>query len=837
MLEAGTLWELVEARSALSPDDLMVVDEHGNRLSFGGYREAATAAAAGLAAMGVGEGSVVSWMLPTWLESFVLVGALGRLGALQNPIIPIYRSREVAFIARQASVDLIVVPSTWRGYDYGQMAREVAAGIEGGPEVLVVDRDLPTGDPASLPPFSPPPGPSAPRSPNPGPSAPRSPTPGPRLPAALVAREGTPGLEGARWLFYTSGTTAEPKGALHSDHTIMSVAKGMADCLGFGPDDRNALVFPFTHIAGPIWLFTSLLTGGSNIIMERFDPDGAPRVLAREGVTMAGSGTAFHQAYLAAQAASPAGRIFEHLRACPGGGAPKPPRLHYQVKEELGGLGVLSGWGLTEAPILTMGRHDDPDEKLASTEGRPMPGVELRVVLNDGSTAKPGEEGELRAKAPQLMLGYLDHSLDADAFDGDGFFRTGDLGVLDEDGYVVVTGRLKDVIIRNGENISAKEVEDLLFDHPSIADVAVVGMPDARTGERACAVVVMAGGAAPLGLEEIRDYLSSKGLRLQAIPEQVEHLDALPRNPAGKVLKHELRSRYSASAAPGTPSPGTPQPATGSSGVSTSTTSPSGSAGMTGRFVSVVAVVTGAASGIGRATAARLHAEGASVACLDLSEEGLSETLSGISDASAGDYGEASKRLLAIRCDVSDERSVSEAVESARAQLGRPSVVCNVAGIGGFDNSTELSLERWEKVIGVNLTGTFLVCRACLPYLLDGGGAIVNVASTAGLMGQAYSAAYCASKGGVVMLTKALAVEYVGRGVRVNAVSPGGVDTPLLGSFGLPADADGKHLYRLMSPMGYATPDQIAAAIAFLASEESGYTTGSVLAVDGGLTA
>ncbi len=248
------------------------------------------------------------------------------------------------------------------------------------------------------------------------------------------------------------------------------------------------------------------------------------------------------------------------------------------------------------------------------------------------------------------------------------------------------------------------------------------------------------------------------------------------------------------------------------------------------RFKGKVALVTGAASGIGRATAIRLATEGAAVACLDITEKGLEETLDSL--------GSLGATALGAKCDVSDEGSVDAAVKQA-ATLGRVEVLANVAGIGGFHHAHEVPVAVWQKMIGVNLTGTFLVTRATLPALLDGGGAIVNVASTAGLIGSAYSAAYCASKGGVVMLTKALAVEYADKGVRVNAVAPGGVQTPLLGEFAnsLPEGADAKHLYRIISRMGYCEPADIASAIAFLASDESYYTTGAILSVDGGITA
>jgi len=248
------------------------------------------------------------------------------------------------------------------------------------------------------------------------------------------------------------------------------------------------------------------------------------------------------------------------------------------------------------------------------------------------------------------------------------------------------------------------------------------------------------------------------------------------------------------------------------------------------RFEGHRAIVTGAASGIGRATAIRLASEGAAVACLDVVAEGLEETVDAL--------GVLGATALVQRCDVTDETEVRRAVSATAERLGPPDVLCNVAGVGTFAHTVDMSLSEWDRILGVNLTGTFLMIREVLPHMLSPNkGSIVNVASTAGLVGSAYSAAYCASKGGVVMMTKALAVEYAGRGVRVNAVAPGGVETPLIANFALPPGGDPKQFERIMTPMGMCRPDQVAAAIAFLASEESSYTTGAVLAVDGGVTA
>lgn len=515
MIEGRTFWDLLEQRVEATPDARMTIDEQGRELTFAGYRDACEQAAAGLAGLGVGEGSVVSWQLPTWNESLVLIGALSRLGAVQNPILPIYRQREVGFVVRQAGTGLLVTPGEFNKFDFAAMAQGIAADVrgEGGDlQTLVVDKGapLPQGEVAALP---------------------APPAPSDDLPV--------------RWLFYTSGTTADPKGAQHTDATIAATAAGMGERYRVSEDDKVAMVFPVTHIGGVTWLLTALQRGCELLMIEAFNPATTVPFLAEHDVTLAGAGTAFHQVYLAAQREAGAEPLFPNVRAFPGGGAPKPPQLHYDLKAEMGGVGILSGYGLTEAPILVLADADDPDEVLAETEGGPMPGVELKLVTVEGEVAGPGEEGEVRAKAPQMMKGYLDSSLDADAFDDEGFFRTGDLGKQDADGNLVITGRLKDIIIRNGENISAKDVEDSLYHHPKVADVAVVGIPDAKTGERAVAVVVAADGD-PITMDEMKDFLTGQGHMVQKVPEQLELVDALPRNPTGKILKHELRARYGA---------------------------------------------------------------------------------------------------------------------------------------------------------------------------------------------------------------------------------------------------------------------------------------------------
>jgi acyl-CoA synthetase (AMP-forming)/AMP-acid ligase II len=511
---ARSLWELVERRAAATPEALFAVDDEDRSLSFAGYRDAALRCAAGLATRGVGAGTPVSWQLPTRLDSMVLAGALARLGALQNPILPIYRERELRFMLRQTRARFLFVPGVFRGFDHAELARRLAR-EQAGLLAIPLEGALPDGDPAGLPP----------------PPAPSSPADAP-----------------VRFVFYTSGTTSDPKGALHTDHTLMAPGRALVDVLELVPEDRVALAFPFTHIGGMSWLCAGLLSGCAQIAIAVFDPKRSIDALARHGVTLGTAGTAFHQAYLAAQRERGGPPIFPRARAYPGGGAPKPPRLHFDVKRELGGVGIVSGWGMTECPIAAMNGVRDPDEKLAATEGRATRGVEIAVVRPDGSRAGPGEPGELRVRGPQLCRGYLDASLDADGFDAAGFFRSGDLGYVDAEGYVVITGRQKDVIIRKGENISAKEVEDLLYPHPKVADAAVIGLPDPELGERCCAVVACRDPADPLRFEEMVEFLTGQGLLRQKLPERLELVDAVPRNPTGKILKDELRRRFAGGA-------------------------------------------------------------------------------------------------------------------------------------------------------------------------------------------------------------------------------------------------------------------------------------------------
>ncbi|MEO6125447.1 MAG: AMP-binding protein, partial [Ilumatobacteraceae bacterium] len=505
----SSLWELLERRAAISPESNMAVDERGVTMTFGQYRHWCCSLAGRLSDQGVQAGQVVSWQIPTWLDAMVLAGALDWIGAVQNPLLPQLRRREVEFITAEAGSRWYVQCGEWRGFDYPELARAtaVAALRNSGQDMGVIEigrdstRSMSKVDERQVP---------------------------------------EPDRDGTRWLFYTSGTTGQPKGVRHGHAAVVMATLSMCRGMRVGDDDRSVVAFPFTHIGGINWLMAALLTGCSLLVIESFAAADTMDVIAANDVTLAGVSTAFHLAYLAAQRRDPERPLMPRVRAYPGGAAPKPPALHHDLVREVGGVGIVSGFGLTEFPMIAMGSIDDNADQLAMTEGRPSPGVDLIVVDVEGNQLSAGRDGELRAKGPHLMLGYVDAALDADAFDTDGYFRTGDLGHLDQDGHVVITGRLKDVIIRKGENISAQEIENLLYEHPDVADAAVIGVADVERGEMVCAVIAPRAGSNPT-LEDLLEHLRRRDLMPQKLPERLILVDEMPRNASGKVRKDALR--------------------------------------------------------------------------------------------------------------------------------------------------------------------------------------------------------------------------------------------------------------------------------------------------------
>ncbi|MFG2721115.1 class I adenylate-forming enzyme family protein [Streptomyces sp. NPDC048416] len=496
-----TLWELIERRAELTPDRPVLLQ--GDRtLTFGALHARCERVAAGLYGRGVRPGTVVAWQLPTRIETAVLSFALARLGAVQTPVIPFYRDREVGFALRESKAEFFAVPGVWRGFDHTAMAHRL--GARG---VFEAYAQLPEDDPGLLPP---------------------------------PPDEGTT----VRWIYWTSGTTSDPKGVLHTDRSLIAGGSCLAHALRLSDTDVGSMAFPFAHIAGPDYTVMLLLYGFPAVMFEHFALPDALAEYRRHGVTVAGGSTAFYSMFLAEQRTRPGEKVIPTLRLLAGGGAPKPPEVYHAVVREMG-VQLTHGYGMTEVPMITMGAPDDTADNLATTEGRPPPGMEIRVTDERGAPVPPGTDGEVRLRGEAVCRGYLDPAQSKAAFDADGFLVTGDVGHVRESGHLVLTGRIKDIIIRKGENISAKEIEDLLHTHPGVQDAAVIGLPDAERGELVCAVVEQPPGAAGLTLAGIAAYLRAQGLSVHKVPERLEVVGALPRNETlRKVLKYTLRERF-----------------------------------------------------------------------------------------------------------------------------------------------------------------------------------------------------------------------------------------------------------------------------------------------------
>jgi len=510
LAESSTYWGLVERYADAAPDAVVAVDDRGDVATAAELLARAKRLAQAFVARGIGPGDCVSWVLPSTVDTIVLTAALARLGVVQNPIVPIYGEREIAFVTAQAQARLLVTPGVFRGIDFTAIGRRVAADVGFDVVELAELLDAPASTGTALPP--PPTDPDA-----------------------------------VRWLFYTSGTTSDPKGARHSDRTVIAGGLSMLS-VGMGHGWRFGTVAPFAHIGGPAMTALALTGGPILHLISVFNPVTTCDQLRDWGVEAVAGVGAVVTAILERQMASDRPE-FPSVRVMLAGGGPKLPALAARLRDRLG-CTLVSAYGLTECPNCTVGALTDPPEALALGEGCPRRGVDLKIVDADGRPVPQGTEGEVRVRGRQLFHGYVDAALDADALDADGYFCTGDVGYLAPEGHLVITGRLKEIVIRNGENISVREVEDLLLQHPDLIDATVVGTPDPVTGERVCAVVVPRDGH-DLDLASLRRFCEERNLMRQKIPERLEIVSELPRNAMGKAMKPDVRAMLAARAEEG----------------------------------------------------------------------------------------------------------------------------------------------------------------------------------------------------------------------------------------------------------------------------------------------
>ena len=496
---ADSIWTdetLIDRLTAARGDHLAVVDGDV-RLSVAELRDRSARVAAGLAARGIRPGDVVAWQLPNWWEAVVLCWAIWRCGAVASPITPTLRSREVGFILRRSEARAVAVPRQFRDTDY--LATLAETNYQG--DVIVVrDEPLPEDEPTAP------------------------------LPVTVDDRA---------VVLWTSGTTSDPKGVVHTHQSLRVEADTIAAAHAMRPGEALLLPMPITHVAGLTYgVLLPVTSEITAVLMDAWEPGHALDLLARERVAVMISTPVFMRTMIDHSAFARTDRSSVRLFSL--GGAGVAPAM---VRE---GEHAFDCWckrtyGSTEYPTLTTGRAGDDPESDAQTDGCLIGAAELRIV--DPQTLADvtlGTAGELLARGPEMFSGYLDPALDADAFAADGWFRTGDLAVYDGE-HLTIVDRIKDIIIRGGENISAQEVESALATHPAVGEAACVAYPDPVMGERICAYVIPRDGTAPT-LEQLRKHLLDLGMARFKLPERLELRTALPRTASGKVQKAPLRS-------------------------------------------------------------------------------------------------------------------------------------------------------------------------------------------------------------------------------------------------------------------------------------------------------
>jgi acyl-CoA synthetase (AMP-forming)/AMP-acid ligase II len=468
-------------------------------------------------ACGLEPGDVVSFQLPNWSEAAIVALAVRLCGLVLNPVPPIYREAELGFILADCRAKLLLIPGVFRKHDHRRTIAGLRAQLPLLRDVVVVRGDAGTScvawDDA--------------------------------LSCARLADDELPAIDPSAPMLamYTSGTTGRPKGVLHHHHGYDYRVRTMAEAWSIGPDDVVFMPSPVTHITGAFWAFDMpWVSGATSVLMDVWSPDEAIACIAKSRCTVTGGATPFLRQLLDVAAARPAAMASLRLFFC--GGTTVSAELIREASVAHPQCLFFRAYGSTEMPTTTLGIRDRAHAALgAETDGEIVPPTEVRIVdATSGAPLPDGAEGEILVRGPEALVGYVRPEDDAAAFDDDGFFRMGDLGRRVHGRYLVITGRKKDIIIRSGENISPKEVEDALSVHPAVADVAIVAMPSRTTGEQGCAFVIVHPGQT-IDLDEMRRFLTRAGLARQKFPEHLVVVDDLPRVPSGKISKDVLRAQ------------------------------------------------------------------------------------------------------------------------------------------------------------------------------------------------------------------------------------------------------------------------------------------------------
>ncbi len=511
-----TIWQLAEALAAQDPDRVTHVFED-ERCRVRDIVDESLRLSAALVARGYQSGDVIAFQLPNWREALTINLACARLGLAIAPIVPIYRDAELVFMLGDCRARAIFVPGEYRRCDYAAMLVRLQPQLPELRDIISVRSDA-AGCTAYTDLLD--------RAPATAPAAPVDP-------------------DAIKLVLYTSGTTGRPKAVLHSHNSRACSVRFAYAQWEQGEGDCMLMASPVTHITGfGSGLELPFLTGMRTVFMERWQADRGVELIDREGATISMGATPFLQELL--DSAEKAGSRLPSLRRYACGGAAVPPPLIRRAWLQLENCRAFRVYGSSEVPLVTLG-FSGPEEmdRAAETDGQ-IRSYEVRIVDDEGRPVANGQDGEICVRGPSMFLGYRDRQQTLDSVDADGYFLTGDIGRMSDDGALQITDRKKDLINRGGEKISAKEVEDILYRHPSVAEAAVIAVPHARLGETTCACVMLKPGCA-LDLDALALHVADAGVARQKLPERLEIVDALPKTPSGKVRKDVLRSQFAGS--------------------------------------------------------------------------------------------------------------------------------------------------------------------------------------------------------------------------------------------------------------------------------------------------
>ena len=513
-----TILDYLNAAVEKYPNKVAIIDKK-SRYTYKELSQLVDRVALGFHALGIRKGDVISLQLPNWNEFVILHLAATRIGAITNPIVPIFRDREVGYMLSMAESKILVIPDVFRNYDYTEMVNRNWEKWPNLQQVFVIgDKVLEKMKPISY----------------------LIDEPWEEKVDTVVLNQVEIDPNDVTEIIFTSGTTGDPKGVLHTHNTLCVSANYWIDRLQLTSDDCMFMPSTFGHQTGfGYGVRLPFHIAGTAVYQDIWNPNEFVELIKKEKVTFTAAATPFLQDFV--QLDGIENENISSFRVFVSPGAPIPRALVREAQRKLS-FKILAGWGQSENGLVTLTFLNDSEDKLTGTDGYPFPGMELKIVDENDNPCPPNTEGSLLCRGPAQFIGYLKRmDLTKKEHTEDGWFRTGDRAVMDEDGYIRITGRDKDIIIRGGENIPVSYVENVLYEHPDIAVAQIVAMPDKRLQEKACTFISMKPGKQAITFKEMQQFLETKGVAKQYWPEHLEIVEDFPRTASGKIQKFKLR--------------------------------------------------------------------------------------------------------------------------------------------------------------------------------------------------------------------------------------------------------------------------------------------------------